>query len=162
MELQFERAPNDAAKKCPMLEVRSANQPQLGLAKSPSMMVGGLSGQKSGGAPVAAQRSLSVNAEEPETQSQSQSALSRSNSSSSDSDGDRNSPRNAKLDKELANNKSAAAPTNVGARIQVPRLDDEETFENFFISKSKTAGAVAGGDSQLEISAFDDIKPTER
>lgn len=143
-----------------MLEVRSANQPQLGLAKSPSMMVGGLSGQKSGGAPVAAQRSLSVNAEEPETQSQS--ALSRSNSSSSDSDGDRNSPRNAKLDKELANNKSAAAPTNVGARIQVPRLDDEETFENFFITKSKTTGAVAGEDSQLEISAFDDIKPTER
>lgn len=143
-----------------MLEVRSANQPQLGLAKSPSMMVGGLNSNKTAGAPVAAQRSLSVNAEEPETQSQS--ALSRSNSSSSDSDGERNSPRNAKLDKELANNKSAAAPTNVGARIQVPRLDDEETFENFFISKSKTTGAVASGDAQLEISAFDDIKPTER
>lgn len=159
MELQFERAPNDAAKKCPMLEVRSANQPQLGLAKSPSMMVGGLNGNKTGGAPIAAQRSLSVNAEEPESQS----ALSRSNSSSSDSDGERNSPRNAKLGKELANNKSAAAPTNVGARIQVPRLDDEETFENFFVSKSKTVGAVAGAaEAQLEISAFDDIKPTER
>lgn len=161
VELQFERAPNDAAKKCPMLEVRSANQPQLGLAKSPSMMVGGLHSNKTGGAPLAVQRSLSVNAEEPESQS----ALSRSNSSSSDSDGERNSPRSAKLDKELANNKSAAAPTNVGAKIQVPRLDDEETFENFFVSKSKTMGAVAGAagdEAQLEISAFDDIKPTER
>ncbi|KAM8710344.1 hypothetical protein ACLKA7_017041 [Drosophila subpalustris] len=152
VELQFERAPSDAAKKCPMLEVRSAHQPQLGLAKSPSMMVGGTNSSRK-----AAQRSLSVNAEE-------ETPLSRSNSSSSDSDPDpeRSSPRSAKLDKELANNKSAAAATNVGARIQVPRLDDEETFENFFATQSKASTTEAGEDSQLEISAFDAIKPTER
>ncbi|XP_060651600.1 LOW QUALITY PROTEIN: uncharacterized protein LOC132788284 [Drosophila nasuta] len=149
VELQFERAPNDAAKKCPMLEVRSANQPQLGLAKSPSMMVGSTNTK------IAAQRSLSVvNAQDEEP------ALSRSNSSSSDSDAERSSPRNAKLDKELANNKSAAAATNIGARIQVPRLDDEETFENFFASQSKKP--ENSEETQLEISAFDEIKPTER
>ncbi|XP_064539433.1 serine-rich adhesin for platelets-like isoform X3 [Drosophila montana] len=150
-ELQFERLPNDAAKKCPMLEVRSANQPQLGLAKSPSMMVTTTTFSK----PTPTQRSLSVvNAEETLP------PLSRSNSSSSSCESD-GSPHNAKQSKELANNKSAAAATNVGARIQVPRLDDEETFENFFVvvqpkpKSSQTAAAV-------DIGAFDDIKPTER
>ncbi|XP_036670783.2 uncharacterized protein Svil isoform X3 [Drosophila suzukii] len=150
VELQFERSANDAAKKCPMLEVRSANQPQLGLAKSPSMMVTS-SANSSSTANKTALRSLSVNPEEEVPN------LSRSNSSSSESDGDRSSPQNAKQNKELANNKSAAAPTNVGARIQVPRLDDKETFENFFASKPKKEENV-----ELEISAFDDIKPTER
>ncbi|XP_043649610.1 serine-rich adhesin for platelets isoform X2 [Drosophila teissieri] len=148
VELQFERSANDAAKKCPMLEVRSANQPQLGLAKSPSMMVTSSTNSSS----KTALRSLSVNPEE-----EGPTSLSRSNSSSSESDGERNSPHNAKQNKELANNKSAAAPTNVGARIQVPRLDDKETFENFFSSKPKKEENV-----ELEISAFDDIKPTER
>nr|XP_036670786.1 mucin-17 isoform X6 [Drosophila suzukii] len=150
VELQFERSANDAAKKCPMLEVRSANQPQLGLAKSPSMMVTS-SANSSSTTNKTALRSLSVNPEEEVPN------LSRSNSSSSESDGDRSSPQNAKQNKELANNKSAAAPTNVGARIQVPRLDDKETFENFFASKPKKEENV-----ELEISAFDDIKPTER
>ncbi|XP_039230333.1 pneumococcal serine-rich repeat protein isoform X4 [Drosophila yakuba] len=148
VELQFERSANDAAKKCPMLEVRSANQPQLGLAKSPSMMVTSCTNSSS----KTALRSLSVNPEE-----EGPTSLSRSNSSSSESDGERNSPHNAKQNKELANNKSAAAATNVGARIQVPRLDDKETFENFFASKPKKEENV-----ELEISAFDDIKPTER
>ncbi|XP_070070877.1 uncharacterized protein Svil isoform X4 [Drosophila takahashii] len=148
VELQFERSANDAAKKCPMLEVRSANQPQLGLAKSPSMMVTSSTNNK-----TTALRSLSVNPEEEVVPPN----LSRSNSSSSESDGERTSPQNAKQNKELANNKSAAAPTNVGARIQVPRLDDKETFENFFASKPKKEENV-----ELEISAFDDIKPTER
>ncbi|KPU77565.1 uncharacterized protein Dana_GF24919, isoform J [Drosophila ananassae] len=147
VELQFERSPNDEAKKCPMVEVRSANQPQLGLAKSPSMMV------TTGGsaAPKSTLRSLSVNPEEEVP------SLSRSNSSSSESDGERSAPQNAKHNKELANNKSAAAPTNVGARILVPRLDDKETFENFFASAPRKEESV-----QLEISSFDDIKPTER
>ncbi|XP_070136318.1 serine-rich adhesin for platelets isoform X4 [Drosophila bipectinata] len=146
VELQFERSPNDVAKKCPMLEVRSANQPQLGLAKSPSMMV--TTGSASTKSTL---RSLSVNPEEEVP------SLSRSNSSSSDSDGERSAPQTAKHNKELANNKSAAAPTNVGARILVPRLDDKETFENFFASAPKKEETV-----QLEISSFDDIKPTER
>ncbi|KMY97089.1 uncharacterized protein LOC6736492 isoform X13 [Drosophila simulans] len=150
VELQFERSANDAAKKCPMLEVRSANQPQLGLAKSPSMMV--TSSTSTNSTSKSALRSLSVNPEE-----EGPTSLSRSNSSSSESDGERNSPQNAKQNKELANNKSAAAPTNVGARIQVHRLDDKETFENFFSSKPKKEENV-----ELEISAFDDIKPTER
>ncbi|KAH8296575.1 hypothetical protein KR054_008073, partial [Drosophila jambulina] len=148
VELQFERSPNDAAKKCPMLEVRSANQPQLGLAKSPSMMVTTTTANSNS---KTALRSLSVNPEEEVP------SLSRSNSSSSESDGERTSPHNAKQNKELANTKSAAAPTNVGARIQVPRLDDKETFENFFATKPKLEENV-----ELEISAFDDIKPTER
>ncbi|XP_017070768.1 uncharacterized protein LOC108107685 isoform X5 [Drosophila eugracilis] len=150
VELQFERSANDAAKKCPMLEVRSAYQPQLGLAKSPSMMV--TSTTNSSATNKTALRSLSVNPEE-----EAPTSLSRSNSSSSESDGERTSPQNAKQNKELANTKSAAAPTNVGARIQVPRLDDKETFENFFASKPKKEENV-----ELEISAFDDIKPTER
>ncbi|XP_017841740.1 supervillin isoform X13 [Drosophila busckii] len=147
-ELQFERSPQDAAKKCPMLEVRSANQPQLGLAKSPSMMV--TTGSVT--MPTAALRSLSVNAEEnPQT-------ADSSCSSSSESDGERQSPHNAKQNKELANTKSAAAPTNVGAKIQVPRMDDKETFENFFATQINRKQR----DLQLEICAFDDIKPTER
>ncbi|XP_030081129.1 uncharacterized protein LOC111597740 isoform X3 [Drosophila hydei] len=151
VELQFERLPNDAAKKCPMLEVRSANQPQLGLAKSPSMMV--TNATKAG----ALQRSLSVTVEEAVTLTRSNSSNSSSSSSSSESDG---SPRNAKQHKELANNKSAEAATNVGSRIQVPRLDDAETFESFFGVQAK--GQANDESFELEISAFDDIKSTER
>ncbi|EDV95526.1 GH15732 [Drosophila grimshawi] len=154
VELQFERLPNDAPKKCPMLEVRSANQPQLGLAKSPSMMVTNSNLNFSKSAPM---RSLSVKAEE-------NVPLSRSNSNSSESDGERNSPHNAKQHKELANAKSqhAAAASSMGARIQVPRVDDEETFNKFFAAGKATKVAVKEEDFQLEISAFDDIKPTER
>ncbi|XP_030386006.1 supervillin-like isoform X1 [Scaptodrosophila lebanonensis] len=147
VELQFERSPNDAAKRCPMLEVRSANQPQLGLAKSPSMMVTPSTTTPSG---KFTQRSLSINAEETASQS----------SSSSDSDGER-APHNAKHHKEQANNKSAAAPTNVGACISVPCLDDEETFKNFFAQQTKPVGAATTG-AELEISSFDEIKSTER
>ncbi|TDG53249.1 hypothetical protein AWZ03_000064 [Drosophila navojoa] len=154
VELQFERLPNDAAKKCPMLEVRSANQPQLGLAKSPSMMVGPAT------KPTAVQRSLSVQEEENVTLTRSNSNKSSSSNSSSGSDSD-GSPRNAKQHKELANNKSAEAATNVGARIQVPRSDDAETFENFFGGQRAKSSANAQT-VELEISAFDDIKSTER
>ncbi|XP_068142627.1 supervillin isoform X9 [Drosophila tropicalis] len=160
VELQFQRSPNDAAKKCPLLEVRSANQPQLGLAKSPSMMV--TTTTKS----TAAQRSLSVNPEE-EKEKESSQALSRSNSNSSsgsttDSDGGGAWPQNAKQSKELANSKSAAAPTNVGSRILVPRLDDEETFENFFVSQIKKPKHVEEQQDKEQLLDLDDIKPTER
>lgn len=141
--------------------IRSANQPQLGLAKSPSMMVNTVlsAGKTQNGQHKPFQRSLSVSAEAPNS-----GAESSSGNSDSDSDGRASEKEN----KNKANNKSVAAAatnpattnTTAGARVVVPRLDDEETFEKFFASKKPLQKAVI--EESVEIADFDNIKATER
>lgn len=162
MELPFERSNNDAAKKCTPHIIRSANQPQLGLAKSPSMMVGSDNTanksltNRTNGHHTFLQRSLSVNAEAPG------SGNDESSPSNSDSDSDaRNSTE--KAHKNKANIESVTEKVNAkvgGAVVVVPKLDDEETFEKFFASK-KTSDTNSN-DNQVEISDFDNIKGAER
>ncbi|XP_055913669.1 uncharacterized protein LOC129947223 isoform X4 [Eupeodes corollae] len=143
VELQFERH-GDTSKQCPPMKVvRSANQPQLGLAKSPSMMVTSMTAPKSasvtnGQHRMQLKRSLSVNAE-------AQSA----SSSDSDSEGHSEKENAKKVNKII---------TNTGAKVVVPRVDDEETFEKFFT----TSRSVEKIDEGVEISDFDNIKSSER
>ncbi|XP_049314845.1 uncharacterized protein LOC105227966 isoform X9 [Bactrocera dorsalis] len=154
IELQFEREQNAEPKKCPMHVVRSANQPQLGLAKSPSMMVttntnGGTNGHNN-----YLQRSLSVTAERPNSES-------ANSSSDSDSDG----RCNEKETKNKTNTMSAAAERAAqGTRVAVPKLDDEETFEKFFASKKQTPiqTTVISEDAEVNDFDFDSIKTTQR
>lgn len=143
VELQFERN-GDTTKKCPPMKVvRSANQPQLGLAKSPSMMVTSMTAPKptaqtNGQHRMQLKRSLSVNAE-------AQSA------SSSDSDFEEiNEKEHSQQIKRIL--------TKPGAKVIVPRVDDEETFEKFFT----TSKSVEQIDEGVEISDFDNIKSSER
>ncbi|XP_054733800.1 supervillin-like isoform X1 [Anastrepha obliqua] len=161
IELQFERGQNADPKKCPMHVVRSANQPQLGLAKSPSMMVttntnGGTNGTN--GHHSFLQRSLSVTAERPNGEP---------SNSSSNSDSDTDGRCNEKETKNKANIKSAAATATaaLGTRVAVPKLDDEETFEKFFASKKQTPiqrSGVVGEDVTVSDLDFDSIKTTQR
>lgn len=138
--------------------VVSANQPQLGLAKSPSMMVttntnGGTNGGTYGHHNYL-QRSLSVTAERPNSES-------ANSSSDSDSDG----RCNEKETKNKANTRSAAAErAALGTRVTVPKLDDEETFEKFFASKKQTPiqTTVISEDAAVNDFDFDSIKTTQR
>ncbi|XP_054084560.1 uncharacterized protein LOC105220753 isoform X8 [Zeugodacus cucurbitae] len=159
IELQFEREQNAEPKKCPMHVVRSANQPQLGLAKSPSMMVtttttnGGTNGGTNGHNNYL-QRSLSVTAERPNSES-------ANSSSDSDSDG----RCNEKETKNKANTISAAADrAALGTRVAVPKPDDEETFEKFFASKKQAPiqSTVISEDAEVNDFDFDSIKTTQR
>lgn len=163
MELQFERSTNDAAKKCPLHVIRSANQPQLGLAKSPSMMVTSCTnGRAAGNASKASngalliQRSLSVNNENANSASE-------SNSTASNSDSDNEKERKDKLN--IDNKWSTTSPTHGvsrGARVVIPKFDDEETFEKFFVSKKIQENSTLDEDEGIDIADFDKIKPTER
>ncbi|XP_046807051.1 uncharacterized protein LOC111675850 isoform X5 [Lucilia cuprina] len=163
VELQFERSANDAAKKCPLQIIRSANQPQLGLAKSASMMVttntNGIGlGQKSSNGALFVQRSLSVNNENPNSASE-------SNSAASNSDSDNEKERK---DKRNINNQSSNTTTTTtsqsarGARVVIPKFDDEETFEKFFVSKKIQQDKSTPDEEGIDIADFDKIKPTER
>lgn len=151
VDLQFERLPNAAPKKCPPQIVRSANQPLLGLAKSPSMMVtsnSGNSAKTNGSGGLFVQRSLSVNNEVSELGS---SASSPSNSDSDDQ----------KELKEIRNNSlSKLISTKSGSTIAVPKYDDKETFENFFASKKQSGDK--NGAEDVDIASFDHIKSTQR
>ncbi|XP_067642912.1 uncharacterized protein [Eurosta solidaginis] len=168
IELQFERAQNAEPKKCPLEVVRSANQPQLGLAKSPSMMVTNSNTNRGSGAGTnrhntSLQRSLSVSAERPEV---------TTSNTSSNSDSDSDGRCNEKESKNKANTKSAGiTAASIGTLVTVPRADDEETFEKFFASKKqKTATAVEwqqknvhGAHARMGELDLDSIKaPTQR
>lgn len=163
VELQFERSPDAAAKKCPLQIIRSANQPQLGLAKSASMMVtssaNGNVGPKTTNGAIFLQRSLSVNDENPNCASESNSP-----SSNSDSDNEKDQKDKRNLSNQTAN-QAHSPPSHDqilrGARVVVPKFDDEETFEKFFASK-KTQNRSALDEESINIADFDKIKPTER
>lgn len=132
-KLQFERTED---KKCqPMKVVRSANQPQLGLAKSPSMMVTSTTNTQANKTETANQlflkRSVSINGGRAATES--------SGSDTSDSE---------------KNHKTAES----GSKVVIPRIDDEETFKKFFSIKNKHET----GEESIKISDFDSVKASER
>lgn len=168
MELQFERSTNDAAKKCPLQIIRSANQPQLGLAKSPSMMVtsstttngsAAANKRKASNGALLVQRSFSVNNETAAN------SASESNSTASNSDSDNEKERKDKLN--IDNKSSTTSPihgvgVSRGARVVIPKFDDEETFEKFFVSKKIQEKSTLDEDEGIDIADFDKIKPTER
>lgn len=172
MELQFERSTNDAAKKCPLQIIRSANQPQLGLAKSPSMMVtssntsngsAAANKRKASNGALLVQRSYSVNNENAAN------SASESNSTASNSDSDNEKERKDKLN--IDNKSSTTSPihgvgvgvgASRGARVVIPKFDDEETFEKFFVSKKIQQNSTLDEDEGIDIADFDKIKPTER
>ncbi|KAM7355014.1 supervillin isoform 3-T3 [Cochliomyia hominivorax] len=158
VELQFERSTNDAAKKCPLQIIRSANQPQLGLAKSASMMCTTQSnGQKSSsnGARFV-QRSLSVNNENPNSASESNSAA-----SNSDSDNEKEQKDKRNINNKATSPSHGGQSVQRGARVVIPKFDDEETFEKFFVSK-KPQDKSTPDEEGIDIADFDKIKPTER
>lgn len=132
-KLQFERTDD---KKCqPMKIIRSANQPQLGLAKSPSMMVTSTTNTLANKTETANQlflkRSVSINGGRGITET----------SSSDTSDSEKNTKK-----------------ADSGSRVVIPRIDDEETFEKFFsINKMDETGKES-----IEISDFDSVKASER
>lgn len=61
---------------------------------------------------------------------------------------------------EKTNEKSAAQNGcgHIGEKVSVPRLDDDETFQKFFI----TAVSTAAGPDETDFVNFDDISKTER
>lgn len=134
-KLQFVRTED---KKCqPLKVVRSANQPQLGLAKSPSMMVTSTTNTPANKNETANQlflkRSVSINGGGGNTEK---------NNSSDSSDSEKNGKEN-----------------DSGSKVVIPRIDDEETFEKFFSSKRKDTN---DGEEAIEISDFDSVKASER
>lgn len=134
-KLQFERS---ALKQSPKMKVlRSANPPQLGLAKSPSMMVTSMTGtskntEQRGGL---FKRSISVN-------------------SDTNANGDGSLKENEVVNKNQFHDSKDSRYS--GSIVTVPKLDDE-TFLKFF---SDIHEAVI--DENVEISDFDNIKVTER
>lgn len=165
VELQFERGANAAAKKCPLQTIRSANQPQLGLAKSPSMMVtsstngnyAAASGPRASHGALFVQRSLSVNNEVAANGSESNSA------SNSDSDNEKDQKDKRNINNQTSTTISPSHGNGVrGARIVVPKFDDDETFEKFFVSKKSPTGKSTPDEEGIDIADFDKIKPTER
>lgn len=157
MELQFERSANAAPKKCPLQIIRSANQPLLGLAKSPSMMVtssvnGAAAGQRSvtGANSQFVQRSLSVN----------EANVIFESTSSSNSDTDNEKDNKDKLN--AANKSATTSPSHgvSGARVVIPKSDDAETFGNFFAPKKEKISTPE--EEGINIEDFDHVKSTHR
>lgn len=114
----------------PMKEFKSINTPQLGLAKSPSMMVPGMC-----------------------IKDESKSFLKRSLSVPGESDELRESNETSSIPKTHQHN-GGDGDFN-GSKVTVPRLDEDDTFSRFF---SKLQSSVI--DEGVEIGDFDDIKPT--
>lgn len=116
-----------------MVEFKSSTLPQMGLAKSPSMMVSTIHTLKSDDQKL--KRSLSVPGEEDEIMIKTK---------------DDNAINN-RIDKMRQNEK-------LGSRVTIPRADDDETFNKFFVKTKKNSVIDEG----VEISDFDAIKSNER
>ncbi|TMW41291.1 hypothetical protein DOY81_013629 [Sarcophaga bullata] len=102
------------------------------------------------------QRSFSVNNE-------TANSASESNSTASNSDSDNEKERKDKLN--IDNKSSTTSPihgVSRGARVVIPKFDDEETFEKFFVSKKIQEKSTLDEDEGIDIADFDKIKPTER
>ncbi|XP_073836456.1 supervillin isoform X10 [Musca autumnalis] len=155
VELQFERSTTSAAKKCPPHIIRSANQPLLGLAKSPSMMTTGSGGGRAPGVGHhLVQRSLSIN--------EGNVIVERSSSSNSDSDNEKEKQQNTSNKDVGVRSSHTVAAGGGGAKVAIPKLDDEETFEKFFASKKSPTTPQTPEEEGINIEDFDHIKSTQR
>ena len=144
-------------RKCPpMIVFKSANQPQLGLAKSPSMMVTGDGDSINNSANNNLHRDK---------------ILKRSVSVPGGND-DNVGKHEEKQDDVIigkpppSSSSSRASKTTIttnelnefsGAKVAIPKLDDDETFAKFFTSIHKSV--IEEG---VEISDFDTIKSNEK
>lgn len=115
----------------PMKEFKSVNTPQLGLAKSPSMMVPGMG-----------------------IKDEKTSFLKRSLSVPGESDELRESPEKNNLPNVQRHHGDGIGDFN-GSKVVVPRLDEDDTFSRFFTSLHSSVI-----DEGVEIGDFDDIKST--
>lgn len=130
----------------PKAVLRSLNQPQLGLAKSPSMMVSTVISETSDKSPTeklgALTRSISVP------------GVGAADSNDDDASRTKSNGEPSVLPKSTSTNDKKVL---TGSKVAVPRVDDDETFMNFFTSVQKTV--IEEG---VEIADFDIIKSTER
>lgn len=115
-------------------------------------------GQKSSNGALLVQRSLSVNSEKANSASESNSAASNSDS---DNEKDLKDKRNVNNKSAIGSPSHGKSALQKGARVVIPRFDDEETFEKFFVSK-KPQEKSTPDEEGIDISDFDKIKPTER
>ncbi|XP_055382156.1 supervillin [Condylostylus longicornis] len=145
VKLQFERI--DSRKPHKKI-LRSANQPLLGLAKSPSMMVTSLVNTKTATTNINNSNGITQNTQNQQQNKHNSFHLTRSisinvsqnengngrrsDSSSSNSDSDSDS----RGSKENHKNHLNGQPMKKGSKVTVPKLDDEETFSKFFSSAS--------------------------
>lgn len=134
VKLQFVKS--DIKQTPPMKEFKSVNQPQLGLAKSPSMMVPGIGNKDEKSSFL--KRSLSVPGESEE--------MRETNDIKSNTPGAQ--------EKKIQNCDGGNRDFN-GSKVVVPRLDDDDTFDRFFTSLHSSVI-----DEGVEIGDFDDIKST--
>lgn len=129
----------------PKVSLRSQHQPQLGLAKSPSMMVTTLQ--------TIDANNLALN------NNKNHSTFLRSISVPGPAGSDEeNEDENANFEKESVKTK-LIAPVIQGSKVVVHRVDDDETFSSFFKSSSLRTPTVVG---DVDIGDFDAIKSTEK
>lgn len=128
----------------PKTVLRSLNQPQLGLAKSPSMMVSTMISETSDKSPTEKLSALTRSISVPGV-----GAADNNEDDASRSNGEATVLPNlaSTIDKKVL----------AGSKVAVPRVDDDETFMNFFTSVHRTV--IEEG---VEIADFDVIKSTER
>lgn len=134
MQLPFKKS--DVKKSPPLITLKSANQPMLGLAKSPSMMV-----------PSA----LSV--------SNKNNLLTRSMSvPGEDEENYYNECRRGDVKNgEITHGDDGNLYGNNGSKVSVPSVDDDEVFNKFFVSLERDVI-----EENLDIADFDAVKSSGR
>lgn len=134
----------------PKVVLKSLNQPQLGLAKSPSMMVPVMLPMPITNAPPTTT----------ETKTKRLSPLTRSISVPGGG-GENDETQNCYDDFITKNNVNIRSngenKLSAGSKVSVPKVDDDETFSNFFTSIHKTVL-----EEGVEIADFDVIKSSEK
>lgn len=130
MELPFIKS--NVKKSLPLITLKSINQPLLGLAKSPSMVVPTTLSMSN--KPSLLTRSISVPGEDEENYY---------------NDCRRGDVKNG----EVSNGTNGSN----GSKVSVPSVDEDEVFNKFFVSIKKTVI-----EENVEISDFDAVKSSER
>lgn len=147
-QLQFIKS--DIKMTPPKTVLKSLNQPQLGLAKSPSMMVPIMSSINTISSDVTqTAAAITSNANK-------NNKLTRSISVPGAANDDDSNYKDYQTEKVKKNGEAATKITG-GSKVSVPKVDDDETFSNFFTSIQKTV--IEEG---VEIDDFDIIKSTEK
>lgn len=130
----------------PKVTLRSQNQPLLGLAKSPSML-------------VTTQQINDTNTTNLNYNNKNNSPFLRSLSVPGAAGSDEeNEDENANFEKDVISTKHVT-PVISGSKVIVHRVDDDETFSSFFKSNNSRTQANENG---VNIADFDAIKSTEK
>lgn len=132
----------------PKVTLRSQNQPMLGLAKSPSMMITTLQTIETNNLTTNIAYSNKNNA--PYSRS-----LSVPGAAGSDEE---NEDENANFENDTVKSKPVTSIIQ-GSKVVVHRVDDDETFSSFFKSSNSRFQATEDG---VDIADFDAIKSTAK